>query len=77
MEEKDTDELLEVSYIENMLDWFVYTILSFLLFIPFFGGIWFKHICISILTGFLLGMINRIIRELTIISKKLDRNKNG
>jgi hypothetical protein len=35
MEEKDTDELLEVSYIENMLDWFVYTILSFLLFIPF------------------------------------------
>jgi hypothetical protein len=76
MEEKDTDELLEVSYIENMLDWFVYTILSFLSFIYTYG-IWFKHISISILTGFLLGMINRIIRELTIISKKLDRNKNG
>jgi hypothetical protein len=35
---KDKEEILEVSYIENMLDWFVYTILSFLLFIPFFWG---------------------------------------
>jgi hypothetical protein len=30
MGEKDTDELLEVSYIENMLDWFVYNIISFI-----------------------------------------------
>jgi hypothetical protein len=59
-----------------MLDWFVYTILSFLLFIPFFLAV-YGLTSISILTGFLLGMINRIIRELTIISKKLDRNKNG
>jgi hypothetical protein len=49
---------------ENLLDLTIYFIGTFLLLIPFFKGVWDKHICLSVLVSFGFGMGNRIIREL-------------
>lgn len=62
----------EVSTKTNLIDWFVYTIITGILLIPFFSGEINKHIGASLIIGFLFGMINRIIREIVLLRKQLN-----
>ncbi len=56
---------------ENLIDWLVYSIITIFLLIPFFTyDEYHKHISISILIGFLFGMLNRIIRELVLLREQ-------
>lgn len=55
---------------ENLIDWLVYTFFTLIVTTPFLGGEWLKHICASLLISFFFGMMNRIIRELTILNEK-------
>ncbi len=57
---------------ENIVDWLVYIICSAVFTFPFFQGQELKHIGASLLIGFLFGILNRIIRILTIIKDKLN-----
>lgn len=61
------------------IDWFLYTMISFLLTTPFFQNgdsklvedhDWVKHIFGSLLIGFLFGFLNRIVRELDKLNNK-------
>ena len=54
----------------NFGDLLVYTLIAFVLLIPFLAGENGKHICGSLLIGFLFGLFNRIIRELDKLNKK-------
>jgi hypothetical protein len=54
----------QVTTKDNLIDWLVYTVCSMILLIPFFQGQYMKHVCASLLIGFLFGMLNRIIREI-------------
>jgi Na+/H+ antiporter NhaC len=79
MEDADVttpEEILKVSYKKNIIIWLIYSIISMILFIPFFYGEWFKHLSISLLTGFLFGMLNAIINELIIINTKNHKNES-
>lgn len=59
----------------NLTDWLVYTIVAIVLLIPFFGGEYFKHLCASLIIGFLFGMLNRIIRELVLLREQLNKEE--
>lgn len=55
---------------DNLIDWLVYFIFSAIFLTPFFWEEWAKHICASLIISFLFGMLNRIIRELSILNNK-------
>lgn len=67
MEESVTEK---VTMKDNLMDWGVYFIFCAIFLIPFFGGDWGKHISASLIISFLFGMLNRIVRELTILNNK-------
>ncbi len=78
MEEADVipEEILKVSYKKNIFIWIIYSIISMILFIPFFYGEWFKHISISLLNGFLFGMLNAILSELRVINTQNQKSES-
>ena len=66
MADKSKNKPTQVKMKDNLMDWLVYTICTMVLFIPFFQGQYMKHLCASLLVGFLFGMLNRINRELVL-----------
>jgi len=64
-------KIKEVSTKENLIDWLVYSIAAAFLLIPFFSGEYFKHLSLSLIIGFIFGMLNRIIRELVLLREQL------
>lgn len=79
--EKDKNEEVaktpkkEVTTKENLTDWLVYFVCVAIFIFPFFQDSIAKHISASLIISFLFGMLNRIIRELTLIKDKLDEEK--
>lgn len=65
----------QVTAKDNLMDWFIYTIGAMVLLIPFFQGQYMKHICASVLVGFLFGMLNRIIREIVLFREACHTKK--
>ena len=63
-------KIKKVSTKENLFDWLVYSCTTALLLLPFYQGQNFKHFSISIIVGFLFGMINRIIREIELLREQ-------
>ena len=60
----------QVTLKDNLKDWCVYFIFCVIFLTPFFGGEWAKHACASLMVSFLFGMLNRIIREVSILNNK-------
>ena len=46
----------------NLLTWLIYSVFVYIILLPF--GLWLTCISISILIGFLFGMLNDIITQL-------------
>jgi preprotein translocase subunit SecF len=68
-------KIKEVSTKENLTDWLLYSIATAILLIPFFSGELLKHISLSLIIGFLFGMLNRIIRELVLLREQLNKEE--
>jgi len=64
-------EIKKVAPKTNLLDWLLYTVITAVLLIPFFPNELYKHISVSLLIGFLFGMLNRIIREIVLLREQL------
>ncbi len=55
---------------KKLFDLLFYSCIGMFFLIPFFNGDWFKHIAGALIIGFVLGMLNQIIRELDKLNKK-------
>jgi|LakMenE18May11ns_1017448.scaffolds.fasta_scaffold6653753_1 hypothetical protein len=68
-------KIKEVSAKINLIDWLTYTIITGFILIPFFPKEINKHIGVSLIIGFLFGMLNRIIRELVLLREQLNKEE--
>lgn len=79
---EEGDNLEEKDYTKTStlwIDWLVYTIFCLITLSPFFK-LWdeyFKLIGAAVLLGAIFGILNRIIRELVFIKRKLDKNEKN
>jgi len=62
-----------MTLLQNLIAWGVYSIISFVLLLPFFGSIW-QQISAALILGFLFGLLNRIAQELTNLTKEIGKN---
>jgi len=59
-------------FIQNMLAWSIYFVITMILLYPVFTDEIWMHISISTIISFVLGMFNKIIQLLICIDNKID-----